>query len=253
MPEAFKNATGAGGATGAAMAAESGPDLTSARRLGAASPPSNSTDSAFKIIDDETEVWEGAAISAMKFFPHSPFCDVAVLCFSNATFEAVFEKYCMQIFDFLLLFVILCFIENHRKAFKLFSFWKRGEVRAVHQDSPQKENTMELSEQILEARPQTGPTKRRSRNHSPDQGEKAPTAQRNPAVQFVKITKKFGSFTAVDELNLNLHKDEIFCFLGHNGAGKTTSLNVLIGKEKPSKGAVLLNLEDEQYDVHDET
>jgi ATP-binding cassette subfamily A (ABC1) protein 3 len=112
---------------------------------------------------------------------------------------------------------------------------------------------MELSEQILEVRPQLGPTKRRSRNHSPDQAENVPTTQKNPAVQFVNMTKKFGSFTAVDELNLNLHKDEIFCFLGHNGAGKTTSLNVLMGKEKPSKGAVLLNLEDEQYDVHDET
>ena len=59
------------------------------------------------------------------------------------------------------------------------------------------------------------------------------------------MTKKFGSFTAVDDLNLNLYKNEIFCFLGHNGAGKTTSLNVLIGKEKASKGSVLLNLDDE--------
>jgi ABC-type multidrug transport system ATPase subunit len=42
----------------------------------------------------------------------------------------------------------------------------------------------------------------------------------------------------VDNLSLDLKRDEIFCFLGHNGAGKTTSLNVLMGKEEPSKGAV---------------
>ena len=52
------------------------------------------------------------------------------------------------------------------------------------------------------------------------------------------MTKKFGSFTAVESLDLDLFKDEIFCFLGHNGAGKTTCLNVLMGKEKPSYGTV---------------
>jgi ABC-type multidrug transport system ATPase subunit len=56
------------------------------------------------------------------------------------------------------------------------------------------------------------------------------------------MTKKFGSFTAVDKMNLNLYKDEIFCFLGHNGAGKTTALNVLMGKEVASEGKILLNI-----------
>ena len=43
-------------------------------------------------------------------------------------------------------------------------------------------------------------------------------------------------------MNLNLYKDEIFCFLGHNGAGKTTSLNVLMGKEAATEGEVILNI-----------
>ena len=55
------------------------------------------------------------------------------------------------------------------------------------------------------------------------------------------MTKEFDQFVAVDKLNLNLHTNEIFCFLGPNGAGKTTSLNVLIGKESPTSGNVLVN------------
>lgn len=56
------------------------------------------------------------------------------------------------------------------------------------------------------------------------------------------MTKKFGSFIAVENLDLDLFKNEIFCFLGHNGAGKTTCLNVLMGKEKPSKGTVYIQM-----------
>lgn len=63
------------------------------------------------------------------------------------------------------------------------------------------------------------------------------------------MTKKFDSFTAVDKLNLSLYKNEIFCFLGHNGAGKTTSLNVLMGKEYPSKGTIRLNLKEGGKDL----
>ena len=66
------------------------------------------------------------------------------------------------------------------------------------------------------------------------------TTERPAAVEFQNMTKKFGSFIAVDDLSLKLYKDEIFCFLGHNGAGKTTSLNVLMGKMRPNFGTVKL-------------
>lgn len=59
------------------------------------------------------------------------------------------------------------------------------------------------------------------------------------------MTKKYGKFTAVDKMNLSLFQDEIFCFLGHNGAGKTTSLNVLMGKTQASDGDVTLNVGDD--------
>lgn len=55
------------------------------------------------------------------------------------------------------------------------------------------------------------------------------------------MTKNFGEFVAVDRMSLSLNKDEIFCFLGHNGAGKTTSLNVLMGKMSPTQGTVKIH------------
>ena len=37
-----------------------------------------------------------------------------------------------------------------------------------------------------------------------------------------QLTKQFGEFTAVDNLSLKINQGEVFCLLGHNGAGKTT-------------------------------
>jgi len=52
-----------------------------------------------------------------------------------------------------------------------------------------------------------------------------------------KLTKKFGSFTAVHELTFEVLKGEIFGFLGANGAGKTTAMKMLIGISKPTFGS----------------
>lgn len=60
------------------------------------------------------------------------------------------------------------------------------------------------------------------------------------------MSKFYGDFKAIDQLNLNLYKDEIFCFLGHNGAGKTTSLNVLIGQLYPDEGTITINMKNNQ-------
>jgi len=43
------------------------------------------------------------------------------------------------------------------------------------------------------------------------------------------LTKKFGKFVAVDKLNLDVRANEVLCLLGHNGAGKTTAINMLTG------------------------
>ncbi|MGK6353125.1 ABC transporter ATP-binding protein [Parapedobacter sp. DT-150] len=51
-----------------------------------------------------------------------------------------------------------------------------------------------------------------------------------------KLTKRFGDFTAVDEITFEVHKGEIFGFLGANGAGKTTAMRMLCGLSTPSSG-----------------
>lgn len=50
------------------------------------------------------------------------------------------------------------------------------------------------------------------------------------------LTKKFGSFTAVDHISFDVMKGEIFGFLGANGAGKTTAMRMLCGLSRPTSG-----------------
>lgn len=50
------------------------------------------------------------------------------------------------------------------------------------------------------------------------------------------LSKKFGSFTAVDNISFEVDKGEIFGFLGANGAGKTTAMRMLCGLSKPTSG-----------------
>ena len=51
------------------------------------------------------------------------------------------------------------------------------------------------------------------------------------------LTKKFGNFTAVDHITLQVRRGEIFGFLGANGAGKTTAMRMLCGLSFPTSGS----------------
>lgn len=62
------------------------------------------------------------------------------------------------------------------------------------------------------------------------------------------LTKKFGDFTAVNNISFNVNKGEIFGFLGANGAGKTTAMRILSGLSKPTSGTALVA----GYDVYNE-
>jgi ABC-2 type transport system ATP-binding protein len=55
-------------------------------------------------------------------------------------------------------------------------------------------------------------------------------------IQTSSLTKKFGNFTAIDNLNLNIRKGEIYGLLGPNGAGKTTTIRLLCGLIKYGSG-----------------
>ncbi len=59
-------------------------------------------------------------------------------------------------------------------------------------------------------------------------------------IQTTGLTKKYGSFTAVDNVNLNIPAGEIYGFLGPNGAGKTSTIMMLLGVINPTGGEVFL-------------
>ena len=65
------------------------------------------------------------------------------------------------------------------------------------------------------------------------------------AIEMENLTKKFGDFTAVDNLSLDIKKGEIFGFLGPNGAGKSTTIRMLCTLSKPTSGSAQIA----DYDV----
>src|ERR1700743_3529496 len=64
-----------------------------------------------------------------------------------------------------------------------------------------------------------------------------------------KLTKRFGSFIAANELSFEVGKGEIFGFLGANGAGKTTAMRMLCGLLAPSSGKATIA----GFDVYTQT
>lgn len=57
-----------------------------------------------------------------------------------------------------------------------------------------------------------------------------------PVIEVEHLVKAFGSFHAVDDISFSVKKDEIFGFLGANGAGKTTAMHMLTGLNQPTSG-----------------
>jgi putative spermidine/putrescine transport system ATP-binding protein len=65
-----------------------------------------------------------------------------------------------------------------------------------------------------------------------------------PAVRLEGVTKRFGSFTAVDEVDLEVADGEFFSMLGPSGSGKTTCLRLIAGFETPTAGTIHLHGHD---------
>ncbi len=65
-----------------------------------------------------------------------------------------------------------------------------------------------------------------------------------PFVQVNSLTKKFGAFTAVDDIDLKIYQGELFCLLGGSGCGKTTLLRMLAGFETPTSGQIVIDGQD---------
>jgi len=72
---------------------------------------------------------------------------------------------------------------------------------------------------------------------------------REKIITVSNLYKKFGSFTANDNLTFDVYKGEIFGFLGANGAGKTTAIKILCGLSKPTSGKAIIA----GFDVYTQT
>jgi ABC-type multidrug transport system ATPase subunit len=71
------------------------------------------------------------------------------------------------------------------------------------------------------------------------------------AIEMENLTRRFGHFTAVDSLNLNVEKGTIFGFLGPNGSGKSTCIRMLCGLLEPTEGTARVNGYDIRKNAED--
>ena len=77
-----------------------------------------------------------------------------------------------------------------------------------------------------------------------DTQNKVFSADKKPLLEIRGVTKTFGSFVAVNNVDLEIYKGELFCLLGGSGCGKTTLLRMLAGFESPSSGQILIDGKD---------
>lgn len=68
-------------------------------------------------------------------------------------------------------------------------------------------------------------------------------------IRIENLTKRFGSNTAVDRLDLSLGAGEVFGFLGPNGAGKTTTIRMMVGLLRPTAGTVVYDDSGQRLDI----
>eukprot|EP00347_Sterkiella_histriomuscorum_P015355 403357331 len=161
----------------------------------------------------------------LPFFPHHNFNKVQLSIFAENTSEEkkdfLFFLF-MQFFNIAFYFLITLALENYKQIYK--------SIRNIKNRKTQQNRVNSMSS---------------SRSQSDDEKDLVNKKvdikniqSRDPFLQYLKLTKKFGSYKALDNLSLNLYKNQIFCLLGHNGAGKTTALNILIGQHKPNQGTI---------------
>ncbi len=64
--------------------------------------------------------------------------------------------------------------------------------------------------------------------------------EQNVTLRVENVTKRYGEFTAVEDLSFNVRAGKVFGFLGPNGAGKTTTIRMIVGITAPDEGRIEL-------------
>lgn len=77
--------------------------------------------------------------------------------------------------------------------------------------------------------------------HQPTRFEPWRDPAATPYVRVEKVSKRFGDFTAVDDVSLSIYRGEFFSLLGGSGSGKTTLLRMLAGFEQPTEGRIFID------------
>lgn len=63
------------------------------------------------------------------------------------------------------------------------------------------------------------------------------------------MKRNFGDLKAVNDLSLSLYENQIFCLLGHNGSGKTTTISLLTGLISKSDGKIVIYDKDIDFEI----
>jgi len=74
-----------------------------------------------------------------------------------------------------------------------------------------------------------------------------PDSLADVSIRVANVTKRFGDFTAVEDLSFDVRAGRVFGFLGPNGAGKTTTIRMIVGITKPDEGSIELKGEHISY------
>ena len=69
---------------------------------------------------------------------------------------------------------------------------------------------------------------------------------KKPLIEIKNLVKKFGAFTALNGVSLNVYPGEVHALLGDNGAGKSTLIKTLVGVHPPDSGDIIIRGEKVQ-------
>ena len=78
-----------------------------------------------------------------------------------------------------------------------------------------------------------------------------PSRESDISLRVRNVTKRFGEFTAVEDLSFDIRAGRVFGFLGPNGAGKTTTIRMIVGITVPDDGSIELYGKRISYELQD--